>query len=121
MLVFGDLNMEVSEPAMQSLFRQYSLISMIRSPTCFKSSQGKCIDLMLANSKYSFFGSRTFETGFSDFHHMIYTILKITYTKLPLKIIKYRDYKKFSETDFLTNFSSALSSKIPENYNEFEG
>ena len=52
---------------------------------------------------------------------MIYTILKITYTKLPPKIIKYRDYKKFSETNFLTDLSNALSSIIPENYNEFEG
>ena len=78
MLIFGDLNMEVSEPALELLFQQYSLFSMIRSPTCFKSPLGKCIDLMLTNSKHSFFGSQTFETGFSDFHHMIYTILRAT-------------------------------------------
>ncbi len=52
---------------------------------------------------------------------MIYTRLKTTYTKLPPKIIKYRDYKKFSETDFLADLSSAFCSKIPVNYNEFEG
>ena len=76
MLIFGDLNMEVSEPALQLLFQQHSLFSMIRLPTCFKSPHGKCIDLVLTNSKHSFFGSQTFETGFSDFHRMIYTILK---------------------------------------------
>ena len=121
MLIFGDLNMEVSELAMQLLFQQYSLFSMIRSSTCFKSPQGKCIDLMLTNSKHSFFGSQTFETGFSDFHHMIYTILKTTYTKLLPKIIHYRGYSKFSETDFLMDLSNALCSMIPENYDEFEG
>ena len=94
---------------------------MIRSPTCFKSPQGKCIDLMLTNSKHSFFGSQTFETGFSDFHHMIYTILKATYTMLPPKTIQCRDYSKFSETDFLMDLANALCSMIPENYNEFEG
>ncbi len=62
MLIFGDLNMDASEPAMKSLLQQYSLFSMIRSPTCFKSPQGKCIYLMLTNSKHSFFGSQTFET-----------------------------------------------------------
>ena len=121
MLIFGDLNMEESEPAMQLSFQQYSSFSMIRSPTCFKSPQRKCVDLMLTNSKHSFFGSQTFETGFSDFHHMIYTILKTTYTKLPPKIIQYRDYGKFSETDFLMDLSNALCSMIPENYNEFKG
>ena len=121
MLIFGDLNMKVTEPAMQLLYQQYSLFSMIRSPTCFKRPQGKYIDLMLTNSKHSFFGSQTFETGFSDFHEMIYTILKTTYTKLPPKIIQYRDYNKFSETDFLMDLSNALCSMIPENCNEFEG
>ena len=76
---------------------------------------------MLTNGKHSFFGSQTFEAGFSDFHHMIYTVLKTTYTKLPPKIIQYRDYSKFSETDFLMDLSNALCSMIPENYNDFKG
>ena len=120
-LIFGDLNMEVSEPALELLLQQYSLFTMIRSPTCFKSPQGKCIDPMLTNSKHSFFVSQTFETGFSDFHHMIYTILKTTYTKLPPKTIQYRDYNEFSEKDFLMDLANALCSMISENYNEFEG
>ena len=49
---------------------------MIRTPNCFKSRADRCIDLMLTNMKFHFFASQTFETGFSDFHHMIYTILK---------------------------------------------
>ena len=38
---------------------------------------------MLTNMKHQFFASQTFETGFSDFHHMIDTILKTQYVKLP--------------------------------------
>ena len=37
--------------------------------------------------------TRTFETGFSDFHVMLYTMLKSTYQKLPPKNIRYRQLK----------------------------
>ena len=90
-LAFGDFNMEESHPCIQSLIQQYSLYNLIRSPTCFKRVPGKCIDLMLTNTKHSIFGSQTMETGFSDFHHMIYTILKTKFNKVPPKIIEYRD------------------------------
>ena len=52
---------------------------------------GKCIHLKLANRKHGFFGSQTSETGFSDFHRMIYTTEKATFNKVPPKAIIYRD------------------------------
>ena len=120
MLVFSDLNMQVFESAMQKLLYQISLFSMIRSSTCFKCPQDKCIDLMLTNSKHSFFGGQTFKMGFSDFGHMTYIILELTHQKLPPKIVKCRTYRNFSETDFLNNLSSVLCSNIPESYSKFE-
>ena len=36
------------------------------------------IDLVLANRIYSFQYTRSYETGLSDHHHMIYTMLKTT-------------------------------------------
>ena len=36
-----------------------------------------------------------FETGTSDFHQLIFAILKVKPDKLPPRIIKYRDYKNF--------------------------
>ena len=104
MLLFGD--MEVSEPEMQKLLRQYSLFSRIRSPTRFTCPHGKCIELVLTNNKHIFFGNQIFETGFRDFHHMTYIILQLTYQKLSPRITKYRNYRKFSEAHFLNDLSS---------------
>ena len=59
------------------------------------------------------------ETGFSDFHHLIYTILKSRFTKLPPKTIRYRDYKKYSESQFLTELSFNLAKESPGSIESF--
>ena len=91
LLILGDMNMEIHETVLKTRIQERELYSLIKSPTCFKSTRGRCIDLLLTNSKYSFQESHSFETGFSDYHHMIYTILKTTYVKKKTKIIKYRN------------------------------
>ena len=75
---------------------------------------------MLTNNKQSFFGSQTFEKGFSDFHHLIYTILKTTYAKLLPKKINFRDYKKFSEPNFRIDLARNLSNSKHENLDDFK-
>ena len=50
----------------KKLIQERELYNLIKSPTCFKSTRGRCIDLLLTNSKYSFEKSHSFETGFSD-------------------------------------------------------
>ena len=74
--ILGDLNMEVHESTLKEFIQERELCSMIKTPTCVKSIHGRCIDLLLTNSKYGFQKSQSFETGFKDFHHMSYTILK---------------------------------------------
>ena len=101
LLVFGDINMEVTETSLQSFIDQQELHSLVKSPTCFKGRAGKCIDLMITNRKHNFLKSQSFETGFSDFHHMIYTILKTIYTKIPTKVVRYRNYKNSQNKNFL--------------------
>ena len=92
--------MEIEDPVLRSLMGDHNLNSLIKTPTCFKSDRGRCIDLILTNKQHSCFSSQTFETGFSDFHHLVYTILKTTSVKLPPKKIKYRCYRNFSESKF---------------------
>ena len=120
LLILGDLNMEVHESSLKTFIKERELYSMIKTPTCCKSVHGRCIDLLLTNSKYSFQKSQSFETGFSDFHHMIYTILKTTYVKKEPKIIKYRNYGKFSHEEFLAEVNNSLQTSKPESYDEFE-
>ena len=54
LLILGDLNMEVLESSLKTFIEERELYSLIKTPTCFKSVHGQCIDLLLTNSKYSF-------------------------------------------------------------------
>ncbi len=119
LLDFSDINMEITETNLQLFIDRQELDSLIKSPTCFKGRTGRCIDLMLTNQKHNFLKSQSFETGFSDFHHMIYTILKTTYAKIPPKVVRYRNYKKFSEPKFFGDVIADLAAIYPEIYDEF--
>ena len=122
-LVIGDMNMEVTDSEMSPLTKGHNLYSMIKSPTCFKSKIGRCIDLMLSNKKkYNFMHTQSFANEESDFHHMIYTMFKTTFVKLPPKKIKYRCYKKFNLNLFQQDLAGNLlnSNTIIHDYNIFE-
>ena len=50
------------------------------------------------------------ETGISDFHKMVITVLKIFYKKLKPKIIYYRNYKSFNANLFKEELNEELLS-----------
>ena len=65
--------------------------------------------------------SKTFDTGESDFHNMIYTMFKTTFIKAPPKILKFRCYKTFTKTAFEADLINNLRScSSPSNYSTFE-
>ena len=107
-VILGDFNMEPKDPKMTPLIEDCNLYNLIHNPTCYKTENGRCIDLILTNKKHSFLKSRSFETGYSDHHHLIYTMLKCTYTKVPPKKIRYRKYKNFSEEQFQIELDANL-------------
>ena len=119
-LTLGDFNMDVKEAGIRSIMEDNGMVNLINNPTSFKSANGRCIDLIMTNSKNSCFCSKTFETGFSDFHHMVYTILKTTYDRLPPKVINYRCYKNFSEPHFREELVHKMNKNPPKSYTEFE-
>ena len=47
------------------------------------------------------------ETGLSDYHKMISTFFKACTSKLKTKVIYYRSFKKFNESDFLCSLKKA--------------
>ena len=76
----------------------YNLKNLIKVPACFKSpGKPNSIDLMLTNLYRSSQNSCAIETGLPDFHKMIVAILKTYFQKKEPKIMRYQDYKKFSE------------------------
>ena len=74
---------------------------MINKPTCYKNPEKpSCIYLILTNCPRSFQNSCAIETGLSDFHKLVVTVMKTTYKKLQPKIINYRRYKYFNNEKF---------------------
>ena len=54
-----------------------------------------CTNLILSNSCRSFQDTFTVETGLSDFHKLVVTVLKLYFTKQKPNIQTFQDYKKF--------------------------
>ena len=86
----------------------HKYFKLVKNNTCFKGP-GSCIDLILANRKYYFQGTSSFETGLSDHHHLIYSILKSTFGKEEPKQVIYRNYKHFQWQNFENDLKSSLN------------
>jgi len=91
----------------------------MKEKTCWKSQSGTCIDLIISNRKHSLINTGIFETGLSDHHLLIFTMLKTTYEKLPRKIIHYRKWKNFDVNLFRFELSRHLDCNV-NNYANFE-
>ena len=74
-LILGYFNLEPTDSALMRFLDRNSLTNLIKTKTCFKGT-GSDIDLVLTNRKFSFKFTSTYETGISDHHHMVYTMLK---------------------------------------------
>ena len=119
-LLIGDFNSEMSDESLEDFCSLNNLYSLIKSPTCFKSADNpSCIDLILTNRKYNFQSSTTIETGLSDFHHLILTIMKTTFRKKPPKVIRYRNYKNYNHENYRSDLNISLANvdlnNIPHN------
>ena len=68
----------------------FSLTNLIKEATCFKSHSSILPHLVLTNRPRSFIKSQNFETGLSDCHKLVFSILRAPFKKLPPNITKYR-------------------------------
>ena len=100
-ILLGDYNSEMSENAMKEFCDTYNLKNLITEATCFKNPNiPSSIDVILTNRGRSFKNSITVETGISDHHKMIITVLNTYVPKQVPMLIKYRDYRKFNSQNF---------------------
>ena len=95
---------------MLDFFESFSLKNLTKGPTCFKSKNGRCIDLILTNRPLSFKNSGSFETGISDYHLLIYSMFKSSFKKAPAQIIEYRSFKHFVKEDFRSDLQDRIDS-----------
>ena len=92
----------------------YSLKYIVKAPTCFKSDRRKIIDLQ---------NTTLIETGLSDFHCMLTTVVKGSFIKRGHKIINYRDYRKFDCHRFRCDLKDSLlrqHQQTSNSYNVFD-
>ena len=107
-IVLGDMNLEPDSSEMSNFIQYHSLYNHMKEKTCWKSQEGTCIDLILSNRKHSLQNTGTLETGLSDHHALVYTMLKTTFQKLPAQKINYRKWKDFDVDLFNMELSENL-------------
>ena len=105
--MLGDFNMDPSHMQLSAFMEHYNYYNLIKNNTCFKGD-GSCIDLILTDRRYFFKNTSSFETGISDNHHLIYSMLKTTFEKEETKKVTYRNYKQFQVENFEKDLISSL-------------
>ena len=117
LILMGDFNITTCNPILSQFLDTFAFSTLNIDPTCFKNSKNpSCIDLLLTNFKPSFIKTNVFETGTSDHHKMISTIMKLHFARESSKIKYYRDYRKF-DIDY---FSSELSRQLDSTFSSFK-
>ena len=120
-IIIGDFNCEETETHMSTFCENYILKNLVKEPTCYKNlEKPSCIDLILTNRNKSFINTSVVETGLSDHHKLILTVLKSNFIKLKPKTVEYRCYKNFNDTIFKSDLQKKLSKISTLSYNEFE-
>ena len=74
-LLMGDFNMTPNNSKLRELIIDHELCTLISEPICFKSTNPTFINNFLTNKKTRFTKTLTFETGVSDHHKLIGTML----------------------------------------------
>ena len=108
-LVMGDFNIKIKKckGVVSSNFSDFCdlfhLTNIVKFNTCFTKTHTSLIDLILANRSSSSNKTLVSEPSLSDHHKMITTFFKLHFSRPRLKVITYRNYKKFDEEKFLND------------------
>ena len=122
-LILGGLNAEITIEAITEFCQMYNVKNIIKEPTSYKNPNNpSSIDVILINRKWSFSNSITIETGLSDHHKMILTVLKSYIKKGEPTVINYKNYKNFNESLFRNDLIEKLQnvSKTFISYDDFK-
>ena len=112
LIVMSDFNIDIKssnsdKDKLENFCHLFNLTNLVHSETCFMKNSKSIIDLILTNKSLHFQKTHVVETGLSDYHKMISTFFKACSSKLKTKVIYYRSYKKFNESDFLCSLNKA--------------
>ena len=126
LLFLGDLNSELKDSCLNDFSKVNNLKSLNKEPTCFKNPNNpSCINLFLKNCSRYFQNTSTIDTGISDFHKLVVTVLKMFFKKQKLEISHQRNYKTFNKQSFRIELDKELAkidlnnSELAKFHNEF--
>ena len=108
-MIRGDINIDTND-IHHPWFR--SVMFLVKDKTCFTKNHCSSIDVILTNNPRCFQNMSVFESGLSDFHGLVLTLLKIHIPRLKPKIVKYRSYKKFALKNFCKMWRILISKQI---------
>ena len=112
-IIAGDFNINTGSKNCNK-FKQFAdfcytfdLTNLINFKTCFKSATSQTsLYVTLTNQPRSFQKTAVITTGLSDYHEMIITTFRSSYTREPPQNIIYRNYKNFNAQDFLNDLET---------------
>ena len=117
LILMGDFNMTASNPILSRILDTFTFSPLNIDSFRFKNSKyPSCINLLPTNFKPSFMKINVFETGISDQHELISTIMKLYFTRESPKTKCYRDYRKCD----IEYFSSELSCRLDSTFCSFK-
>ena len=109
--VLGDANINMTckkdAKCLYDTMEICGLKNIIDKPTCFKSSDGTLLDVILTTSSKRFSSVINIDTGISDFHNLIGFITKIHVPRKKRHDIVYRSYKHFDDSHFRRDIAYA--------------
>ena len=112
-IVMGDINIDSlnrQDPGHSKLVSfcdVFGLSNLVTAKTCFTKNSSSSIDAILTNRPRCFQKTSVFETGLSDYHGLVLTVMKSHLPRLKPKVIKYRSYKNFVPENFLSDVKLA--------------
>ena len=77
LLIIGNFNFEIWETHTSEFCDVFNLRNLITEPTCFKNPENpRSIDVILTIKLRSFQNNNVIETGLSDHHKLVITVMK---------------------------------------------
>ena len=97
----------IKSNTIQNICEQYDLTNLIKEPTCHKGPTLSLLDVILVSNARRYSATLNVYCDISDFHNIIGAATKRFAPSQKPRIILYRSYKNFSESEFVNSVASA--------------
>ena len=118
--MIGDFNAQTVETHLDNFLYQHELGNINKKPTCCKNSENpNCIYFILSH-KPKFLETNAAYTGLLDFHKLVLSVFRTTFSKSKPKRMNLQEFKNFSEENFSQELRRNLREKCVKNYAPFQ-